>query len=146
MGLEYTGYTPGNIEELWIDPHDYEQELEEAVQFLALRNMPLSIYNHQLCTLPPSLWRYARKSISDWKQLYLPQCDGFFQWAVKKHSAHIQPCAPPPAPCRGEVCLRPPKLSIGCHIRGTSRRRHSSASAPTMRNLVCAPRFCQDLA
>lgn len=106
MGLEYTGYTPRNIEELWIDPHDYKQELEEAVQFLALRNMPLSIYNHQLCTLPPSLWRYARKSISDWKQLYLSQCDGcgvknecggFFQWAVKKHSAHIRPCAAPPA-------------------------------------------------
>ena len=102
MGLEYTGYTPRNIEELWIDPYDYQQELEEAVQFLALRNMPVSIYNHQLCTLPPSLWRYARKSISDWKQLYLPQCaectvksdcGGFFQWAVKKHSAHIHPLA-----------------------------------------------------
>lgn len=102
MGLEYTGYTPRNIEELWIDPYDYRRELEEAVQFLALRRMPVSIYNHQLCTLPPSLWRYARKSISDWKQLYLPQCadcavkdgcGGFFQWAVKKHSAHIRPIA-----------------------------------------------------
>lgn len=100
MGLEYTGYTPRNIEELWIDPYDYQRELEEAVQFLALRNMPVSIYNHQLCTLPPSLWRYARKSISDWKLLYLPQCadcavkdvcGGFFQWAVKKHSTHICP-------------------------------------------------------
>lgn len=102
MGLEYTGYTPRNIGELWIDPYDYRRELEEAVQFLALRRMPVSIYNHQLCTLPPSLWRYARKSISDWKQLYLPQCadcavkdgcGGFFQWAVKKHSAHIRPLA-----------------------------------------------------
>lgn len=100
MGLEYTGYTPRNIEELWIDPYEYQRELEEAVQFLALRNMPVSIYNHQLCTLPQSLWRYARRSISDWKQLYLPQCadcavkddcGGFFQWAVKRHSAHIEP-------------------------------------------------------
>ncbi len=102
MGLEYTGYTPRNIEELWIDPYDYQDELEAAIGFLALRNMPVSIYNHQLCLLPPSLWRYARKSISDWKQLYLPQCadcgvrdacGGFFQWAVKKHSAHIEPLA-----------------------------------------------------
>lgn len=102
MGLEYTGYTPRNIEELWIDPYDYQRELEETMEFLALRNMSVSIYNHQLCTLPPSLWRYARKSISDWKQLYLPQCadcsvknecGGFFQWAVKKHSAHIRPVA-----------------------------------------------------
>lgn len=98
MGLEYTGYTPRNIEELWIDPYDYQDELEDAVRFLALRNMAVSIYNHQLCVLKPSLWRYARKSISDWKALYLPECEqcdarpdcgGLFQWAVKKHSEHI---------------------------------------------------------
>lgn len=109
MGLEYTGYTPRNIEELWIDPYDYQQELEKAVQFLALRNMPVSIYNHQLCVLKPPLWRYARKSISDWKLLYLPQCahcgvkdacGGFFQWAAKKHSAHICPLAALPAAAR----------------------------------------------
>ena len=34
MGLEYTGYTPRNIEELWIDPYDYQNELEEAVEYL----------------------------------------------------------------------------------------------------------------
>ena len=98
MGLEYTGYTPRNIEELWIDPYDYQNELEEAVEYLAVRNMTVSIYNHQLCVLRPSLWNYARKSISDWKTLYLPECEkcsvlpacgGLFQWAVKKHSDHI---------------------------------------------------------
>lgn len=98
MGLEYTGYTPRNIAELWIDPHDYQDELEEAVEYLAVRNMTVSIYNHQLCVLRPSLWRFARKSISDWKNLYLPECQkctalsacgGLFQWAVKKHSDHI---------------------------------------------------------
>jgi hypothetical protein len=75
MGLEYTGYTPRNIEELWIDPYDYQDQLEEAVDFLTIRNMSLSIYNHQLCVLKPSLWNYARKSISDWKTLYLPECE-----------------------------------------------------------------------
>jgi His-Xaa-Ser system radical SAM maturase HxsC len=98
MGLEYTGYTPRNIEELWIDPYDYQDELEEAVEYLAIRNMNVSIYNHQLCVLRPSLWGYARKSISDWKTLYLaecekcsalPVCGGLFQWAFKKHSDHI---------------------------------------------------------
>jgi len=98
MGLEYTGYTPRNIEELWIDPYDYQDELEEAVEYLAVRNMTVSIYNHQLCVLRPSLWKYARKSISDWKTLYLPECEtcsalpacgGLFQWAVRKHSDHI---------------------------------------------------------
>jgi His-Xaa-Ser system radical SAM maturase HxsC len=98
MGLEYTGYTPRNIDELWIDPYDYQDELESAVEYLDTRNMTVSIYNHQLCVLRPSLWRFARKSISDWKTLYLPECQkcrvlascgGIFQWAVKKHSAHI---------------------------------------------------------
>ena len=98
MGLEYTGYTPRNIQELWIDPYDYQDELETAVEYLDTRNMNVSIYNHQLCVLRPSLWRFARKSISDWKTLYLPECQkcsalpscgGIFQWAVKKHSAHI---------------------------------------------------------
>jgi His-Xaa-Ser system radical SAM maturase HxsC len=100
MGLEYTGYTPRNIDELWIDPFDYQEVLENAVEYLAVRNMNVSIYNHQLCVLKPSLWRYARKSISDWKTLYFPECQtcsalpacgGLFQWAVKKHSDHIHP-------------------------------------------------------
>jgi His-Xaa-Ser system radical SAM maturase HxsC len=104
MGLEYTGYTPRNIDELWIDPFDYQDELEEAVEYLAVRNMTVSIYNHQLCILKPSLWSYARKSISDWKTLYLPQCEkcsalpacgGLFQWAVKKHSGYIHSIAFP---------------------------------------------------
>ena len=98
MGLEYTGYTPRNIDDLWIDPYDYQDELGEAVEYLAVRNMTVSIYNHQLCVLRPGLWKYARKSISDWKTLYLsecekcselPACGGLFQWALKKHSDHI---------------------------------------------------------
>jgi len=98
MGLEYIGYTPRNIDALWLDPFDYQQELEKAVEYLAMRNMTVSIYNHQLCVMKPSLWPFARKSISDWKNLYLPECErcsaledcgGLFKWAVKKHSAHI---------------------------------------------------------
>ena len=98
MGLEYVGYTPRNIEELWIDPFDYQPELERAVRYLAMRGIAVSLYNHQLCVLRDSLWPYARKSISDWKSLYLPDCErctaltdcgGLFKWATKKHSQHI---------------------------------------------------------
>jgi His-Xaa-Ser system radical SAM maturase HxsC len=98
MGLEYVGYTPRNIDELWIDPFDYQAELEQAVHYLAMRNMAVSIYNHQLCVLRQSLWPYSQKSISDWKKLYLTECQscsalakcgGLFQWATKKHSEHI---------------------------------------------------------
>ena len=100
MGLEFVGYTARNIAELWIDPFDYQQELAAAVRFLSERGMNVSIYNHQLCVLRLDLWRYATKSISDWKNLYLSECEqcsrredcgGLFQWAVKKHSSHIHP-------------------------------------------------------
>ena len=105
MGLEYVGYTPRNIADLWIDPFDYQAELESAVEYLAMRDIPVSIYNHQLCVLKASLWPYARKSISDWKNMYLPECEscsalsqcgGLFKWAAKKHSEHIQPFSAAP--------------------------------------------------
>ena len=98
MGLEHVGYTPRNIEELWIDPFDYQSELERAVTYLSMRGIAVSLYNHQLCVLRTSLWPYARKSISDWKNFYLPECErcsalmecgGLFKWAAKKHSHHI---------------------------------------------------------
>lgn len=100
MGLEYIGYTPHNIEKLWIDPHDYMEELAEAVEFLTGQGMHVSIYNTPLCILPEQLWKYARKSISDWKQSYLPECGncsklddcgGLFTWNLKKHSNYIKP-------------------------------------------------------
>lgn len=100
MELEYIGYTPHNIQTLWIDPHDYQDELTEAVEFLAGQGMNVSIYNAQLCVLNQRLCQYARKSISDWKNNYLPECEkcdklndcgGLFTWNLKKHSDHIKP-------------------------------------------------------
>lgn len=100
MGLEYTGYTPHNDDTLWIDPVEYSDELREAVTFLGLNKLNVSIYNLQLCLLPRDLWRYARKSISDWKNIYLDQCNecdvknqcaGFFTSSQKKHSLNIKP-------------------------------------------------------
>jgi His-Xaa-Ser system radical SAM maturase HxsC len=100
MGLEYIGYTPKNIDKLWIDPYDYQKELSESVEYLASQGMHVSIYNTPLCILPESVWKYARKSISDWKNDYLPECKdctkldecgGLFTWNLKKHSDYIYP-------------------------------------------------------
>jgi His-Xaa-Ser system radical SAM maturase HxsC len=100
MGLEYVGYTPHNVDQLWIDPYDYRGKLTEAVEFLAGQGMQVSIYNSQLCVLPEALWPFAKKSISDWKQSYLPECEscaklndcgGLFTWNLKKPSTHIHP-------------------------------------------------------
>jgi len=98
MGMEMFGYVHLNLDTLWIDPFDYQRELEDATLNLALHGMNVSIYNHQLCTIPKSVWPFARRSISDWKNVYLDACNqcavrrfcgGFFQSATKRHSAHI---------------------------------------------------------
>jgi len=100
MGLETTGFTRANLDSLWIDPIDYQQELYRAVSFLADSRMHVSIYNHQLCILDKRLWPFARKSISDWKNEYMPECTGcrekencggFFSSAKIRYSDHIQP-------------------------------------------------------
>ena len=36
--------------------------------------MNVSIYNTPLCVLDNCLWKFARKSISDWKQTNLDEC------------------------------------------------------------------------
>ncbi|HEY1654218.1 MAG TPA: His-Xaa-Ser system radical SAM maturase HxsC [Candidatus Tumulicola sp.] len=100
MGLEMTGFTKANLNELWIDPYDYQPQLRAAVHLLDAYQMNVSIYNHQLCVLDPLLWRFARKSISDWKNEYMPECEacvkqtecgGFFSSAKVRYSEHIQP-------------------------------------------------------
>src|SRR4029079_921175 len=47
MGLEITGYTVPNLQQLWMDPWDYREQLREATLFLASRGLPVWIYNHQ---------------------------------------------------------------------------------------------------
>jgi His-Xaa-Ser system radical SAM maturase HxsC len=98
MQMETTGLAAKNIEDLWIDPYDYNDELEEAVLNLAQRNMNVSIYNSQLCILPDSIRKFARQSISDWKNIYLAECEGcklmkecggFFATSGKWRSNHI---------------------------------------------------------
>lgn len=100
MGLEHIGYTPYNMQKLWIDPSDYKSDLEEAVNYLTQKRMNVSIYNSQLCLLPENLWEHARKSISDWKSAYAPickdctkreNCGGFFAWNLKSPSRDIAP-------------------------------------------------------
>lgn len=99
MGLEMMGFTKANLNSLWIDPVDYQSELLEAVNILDRFGMNVSIYNHQLCLLDKKLWQFARKSISDWKNEYMPECNGcsmktecggFFSSAQFKYSSHIK--------------------------------------------------------
>jgi len=100
MGLEPIGFGKTNLSALWVDPVDYRAQLDRAVSTLAALGMNVSIYNHQLCVLPERLWQYARRSISDWKNIYLPvcqdctvrnRCGGFFHSAAVATSRAIEP-------------------------------------------------------
>jgi His-Xaa-Ser system radical SAM maturase HxsC len=74
MGLEYTGYSIKNHDLIWIDPVAYQNELEEVVLDLATWGMNVSIFNLPYCLLKESVYEYARKSISDWKVMFLDSC------------------------------------------------------------------------
>jgi len=100
MGLEMTGFTKANLDDLWIDPVEYQAELVAATEYLADSRIKVSVYNHQLCITDRRLWKYARQSISDWKNEFMPECEpcavkaqcaGFFSSARLRYSKHIRP-------------------------------------------------------
>lgn len=74
MGLEPMGFAKVNAADLAIDPLDYIDNLADACFHLANRGMAVSIYNLPLCVLPDGLRAFARRSISDWKNVYAPEC------------------------------------------------------------------------
>jgi His-Xaa-Ser system radical SAM maturase HxsC len=99
MGLETTGFARANMNEIWIDPVDYQPELVEAVRRLDRRRIKTLVYNHQLCLLDRELWPFAVRSISDWKNEFHPeclecsvanQCGGFFHAAKHRMSENIR--------------------------------------------------------
>lgn len=99
MQMETAGLAKENFNELWIDPYDYNAELREAILLLADRGMKPYIYNAQLCILSEDIRSYAQQSISDWKDIYISECDGcmlrgqcagFFASNREAHSSHIK--------------------------------------------------------
>ncbi len=76
MGLELVGFAKANVDRLWVDPLDYQELLAKTAHGLDRAGMRVSIYNHQLCTLPETLWPFARQSISDWKNDFIEPCEG----------------------------------------------------------------------
>jgi His-Xaa-Ser system radical SAM maturase HxsC len=99
MGLEFMGFAKTNLNELWIDPYDYQTELKQAVETFARYGMRVSIYNTPLCLIPESIRKYSTCSISDWKNDYISacepcnaksQCGGFFSSNLTKVSDHIR--------------------------------------------------------
>ena len=76
MGLENTGFAIANDDLLWIDPLDYRQQLAAGVDVLSTAGVNVSVYNLPLCVLDHTVRPFAVQSISDWKNSYLPECQG----------------------------------------------------------------------
>lgn len=100
MQMETTGMAQEHIDKLWIDPYDYNKELDQAISILDQRDISTHIYNAQLCVLPPALREFSVNSISDWKDAYLDkctdcqlknECGGLFASNMDYHSTHISP-------------------------------------------------------
>ena len=98
LQMETTGIAKKNLDELWIDPYDYNQQLRDAVLLLNDRGIRTYIYNAQLCVLPEDIRNYAVNSISDWKDTFLPvcancslmkQCGGMFSTNQQHISSHV---------------------------------------------------------
>lgn len=99
MGLEMIGFARANMDDVWIDPIEYNDELTEAVTLLDRSKIRTMVYNHQLCLIDPGIWPFAIRSISDWKNEYHPEClncsvirdcGGFFFSAKYKMSESIR--------------------------------------------------------
>lgn len=75
MGLEMIGFTRANLDQLWIDPFEYKDILSDAVDVLNCYGVNTSVYNHQLCVLNHDVLPNYKKSISDWKNEYVDQCN-----------------------------------------------------------------------
>lgn|SRR5574344_1060 len=98
MQMEFEGLARENFEKLWIDPFDYSDELKEAVLLLNDRGLVPYIYNAQLCVLPHQIREFAVQSISEWKDIYISECEnckakglcaGFFASNMVHHSRNI---------------------------------------------------------
>ncbi len=99
MQMEPVGNAFDNIDKLWIDPIDYNNELKEAIEILYYRDLHVSIYNSQLCILSEKMRKFAIKSISEWKNIYVDECKecllktdcpGFFASSKDYHSRGIK--------------------------------------------------------
>jgi len=89
MQLEPMGYAKIDWSLKFVDITLTPENLEQAVLTSHASGIHTQLYNFPLCSLPENLRKYSVKSISDWKQKFLPTCEpcyakslccGFFEW------------------------------------------------------------------
>jgi len=74
MGCEPVGLALANQTACNVDLREWSETLLRADRILRRAGLPVLLMNTPLCALPAELWPYAQKSISDWKNVYPPEC------------------------------------------------------------------------
>jgi His-Xaa-Ser system radical SAM maturase HxsC len=107
MQLENYGYGKLNWAQIFADTSLDFCDVARALRRCERAGIETRLYNFPLCTVPVELRARAAKSISDWKQKYLPDCEGcqqrqiccgFFEWYnVDAGFARISPLSGVPA-------------------------------------------------
>lgn len=89
IACEPIGFALANREQCELDLADWTATLSTSAQVLRRHEVPFLFMNTPLCALPRGLWAAAHRSISDWKNVYAPecagcsvktQCSGLFAW------------------------------------------------------------------
>ncbi|MCX6127435.1 MAG: His-Xaa-Ser system radical SAM maturase HxsC [Proteobacteria bacterium] len=97
MGLEAMGFGKSNFQSLWIDPGLLIPKVDEAIGILHRARIRTMVYNLPLCVLGDISQTHSVRSISDWKNEYLEECDsctkkaeccGFF-FSTKQHYKNL---------------------------------------------------------
>jgi His-Xaa-Ser system radical SAM maturase HxsC len=96
MACEPIGFALANRDLSDIDLRDWEIELRTSINVLERAHINVILMNTPLCVLHPELWKYAHKSISDWKQEFASECAecsvkadcvGVFSWHFERQQA-----------------------------------------------------------
>lgn len=100
MGLELMSNAYINRERVWIDYVETTPYLEKAIITLVRNGIESHIYNYPLCAIPERLWSVSRRSITDYKVRYKPECDtcmvksycgGFFFSTINYDRVSVKP-------------------------------------------------------
>ena len=89
MACEPIGYALANRVHCEVDLAKWSTVLIESTTIFRRCGIPFLLMNAPLCSIPHSLWRHAHRSISDWKCVYIDECEtcavkslcsGLFAW------------------------------------------------------------------
>ncbi len=95
MQLENIGYAKMNWDQIFFDNSIDFKSLNDALMISKIFNINTKLYNFPKCTVPFEFQDLVLKSISDWKQKYLNECEscnekinccGFFEWYDKGYT------------------------------------------------------------